>query len=76
MPLHGDSVFRAPAQGQGGTRSPKGRTREWVNTRTGEVQDVPIGIDPGWNHNTGVMGSTQKLNRLAEPALDPGLATG
>ena len=55
-----------------------GRTREWVNTRTGEVQDVPVGIDPGWNHNTGVMGSAQKLGRLIdrldEPGLDPGLA--
>lgn len=52
--------------------------RRWVNTRTGEVQSVQVGIDPGWNHNTGVMGSTQKLSRMAdrldEPALDPGLA--
>ena len=38
------------------------RTRPWVNTRTGEVQSVQAGINPGWNHNTGVMGSTQKLN--------------
>ena len=42
------------------------RTRPWVNKRTGEVQQVQVGIDPGWNHNTGVMGSTQKLNRLVE----------
>ena len=49
-----------------------------MNTRTGEVQNVPIGIDPGWNHNTGVMRSRTKLNRLIDrlddPQLDPGLA--
>lgn len=27
--------------------------REWVNKRTGEVEPVPQGIDPGWNYNPG-----------------------
>ena len=46
------------------------RTRPWVNDRTG--------IDSGWNHNTGLMASQQRLNRLVERlddrGLDPGLA--
>ena len=68
-----------------GPPSGSGRTREWVNTRTGEVQNVQIGIDPGWNHNTGIVRSRTRLNRLIErldlpvgqagdPGLDPGLA--
>jgi hypothetical protein len=28
-------------------------TREWTNRRTGEVMDVPTGIDPGWDYNPG-----------------------
>jgi uncharacterized protein with gpF-like domain len=28
-------------------------TREWVNKRTGEVETLPSGIDPGWNYNPG-----------------------
>lgn len=35
------------------SKSPKVKTREWVNPRTGEVIDVPEGIDPGWAYNPG-----------------------
>ena len=31
------------------------KTREWVNKRTGEVLQVPEGIDPGWDHNVGTV---------------------
>ncbi len=27
--------------------------REWVNPATGEVRQVPAGIDPGWDYNAG-----------------------
>lgn len=30
-----------------------GDTREYVNPRTGEVMDVPRGVDPGWAYNPG-----------------------
>ncbi|MCW5723452.1 MAG: hypothetical protein KIS81_00675 [Maricaulaceae bacterium] len=30
-----------------------GRTRPWLNRRTGEVIEVPANIDPGWAHNPG-----------------------
>lgn len=36
------------------TIAPKMKTRRLVNKRTGEVENVPIGIDPGWNYNMGL----------------------
>ncbi|MDA0148846.1 phage head morphogenesis protein [Vibrio sp. LaRot3] len=36
------------------TTAPKINTRKMVNKRTGEVEDVPEGIDPGWNYNPGI----------------------
>lgn len=43
--LQGDSdiKFEAPDDG----------TKEWMNKRTGEVETLPAGIDPGWNYNPG-----------------------
>lgn len=29
------------------------QTRKWVNKRTGEIHDVPVGIDPGFTYNVG-----------------------
>lgn len=34
-------------------KAPPIRRREWVNKRTGEVMQVPLGIDPGWDYNPG-----------------------
>jgi SPP1 gp7 family putative phage head morphogenesis protein len=33
--------------------APEVRTRQWVNRRTGEVSQVPVGIDPGFDYNFG-----------------------
>ncbi|MCG2732510.1 phage minor head protein [Pseudodesulfovibrio aespoeensis] len=38
------------------TTPPPPQTREWVNRRTGEVHQVPVGIDPGWDYNPGAVG--------------------
>ncbi len=35
------------------TQAPKIETRQWVNRRTGEVSQVPTGIDPGFDYNFG-----------------------
>lgn len=35
------------------TTAPKVENRDWVNKRTGEVETVPVGIDPGWDFNPG-----------------------
>ena len=32
------------------------RTRRWVNKRTGQVRQVPQGIDPGFDNNVGLAG--------------------
>jgi len=42
---------RAKAEGKG--TSPKDGSYQWVNKRTGEVHQVPNGIDPGWDYNVG-----------------------
>lgn len=46
-------------------QAPPIATREYVNKRTGEVMQVPVGIDPGWAYNPG---SGKQAN------LDAGLA--
>lgn len=43
-----------------------GGTYEWTNPRTGKVQQIPNGIDPGWNHNVGV----ERAKQLAKTAAD------
>lgn len=40
-------------------------TRAWVNKATGETRYVPVGIDPGWDHNPGKAGFAATLARLA-----------
>ncbi len=35
------------------SRRPDDGTREWTDPSTGEVKDVPNGIDPGWAYNPG-----------------------
>ena len=44
------------AERRGGvTPRPEVTTRAWTNPRTGEVRDVPVGIDPGWERNPGLL---------------------
>lgn len=45
------------------TEAPPIRYREWVNRRTGEVLNVPVGIDPGFDVNPG------KVRRAAADAI-------
>ncbi|MEG2004807.1 MAG: phage minor head protein, partial [Bilophila sp.] len=39
----------------------------WINPATGEVMDVPAGIDPGWAYNPG---NTDRAAQLARLAMD------
>lgn len=52
--------------------------RDWLNRRSGEVEQVPAGIDPGWAYNPGQAGArAAELKRLAESKLasaDPALS--
>lgn len=46
-------ISEAEAARRGVSKRPEVRRREFVNDRTGEVSNVPAGIDPGWNSNPG-----------------------
>lgn len=37
----------------GPDKAPPIKRREWVNKRTGEVMQIPLGIDPGFDYNPG-----------------------
>jgi len=48
---------------------------DWKNKRTGEIEKVPLGVDPGWGHNPGMLrdrtlsrGLNAALDRMPEPA--------
>lgn len=47
-------------------KAPSDGTRAWTNTRTGKVYQVPNGIDPGFDHNVGLIGRGAPLR-----AVDP-----
>jgi hypothetical protein len=55
------------------TKPPKTTHRTWTNKHTGETQQVPEGIDPGWQTNPGIdrerrlsRGLVEALGRLPE----------
>lgn len=57
------------------SESPPINKREWVNKRTGEIMQVPVGVDPGFDTNAGMARAahlqqvvTTKINR-ARPAI-------
>lgn len=50
---------------------PSLQTRPWLNQRTGEMVQVPLGIDPGFAHNVGRVG---KGFDLKDPTAIPELA--
>lgn len=63
-------------QGKVNTQAPPQNLREWVNERTGEVEQIPQGIDPGFNYNAGLTRGTamQKQVKSREKALQKTLA--
>ena len=56
--------------------SPKVVKKEWINKRTGAIEKVPVGIDPGWDHNPGKhrQESLDKLMAGKLKAADPMVA--
>ena len=40
-------------RGYAPTKRPAMPRRQWLNKRTGRVEGVPVGIDPGFQHNAG-----------------------
>ncbi|MCK2095636.1 phage minor head protein [Thauera aromatica] len=52
------------------TARPPVQTRAWLNKRTGEEMEVPVGIDPGFDYNVGVARArAAALEQLAEQKL-------
>ncbi len=44
---------RLIASGKVSITAPEDGTKQWINKRTGEVESLPEGIEPGWNYNPG-----------------------
>lgn len=47
------------------TEAPDDGTYQYASKRTGEVAEVPVGIDPGWDYNPGQAAWGQKLAETA-----------
>lgn len=47
----------------GADQAPQIETREWVDKKTGEVHQVPVGIDPGWDYNVGEQWLNPQTNK-------------
>ena len=70
------------AERRGGiSERPEVDTRSVVNRRTGEVREVPVGVDPGWDRNPGRLRleavervAAERLEGLSEVAADVALA--
>ena len=46
-------ISQREADKRGVSQSPKIKTIPWENKRTGKIENVPKGIDPGWDYNPG-----------------------
>jgi hypothetical protein len=59
------------------TEAPKIRMQNWENKRTGQIELVPEGIDPGWDTNPGKVRQQSALAMLTEKldaAVQPDIA--
>lgn len=50
----------------GVTERPKLVREPWRNKKTGKVEMVPKGIDPGWDYNPGAVTQAQRIKRIEE----------
>lgn len=70
-----DARLARPA-GDGGINyrdtPPPVETRRFVNRRTGEVTDVPVGIDPGWHTNPGLSRARTLVTQLRDTLDEAG----
>lgn len=52
------------AKREGISDAPPIKTRKWENARTGEIVNVPVGIDPGWDFNPGEVAHEEYSARI------------
>lgn len=45
------------------TTAPSDGYREWKNPSTGDVERVPVGVDPGWNYDKGASARGEQVNK-------------
>lgn len=45
--------------------------RDWTNRKTGKVERVPVGIDPGWDYNVGQAYTGKAVTMPADATLAP-----
>ncbi|MEN9544026.1 MAG: hypothetical protein RLZZ598_859 [Pseudomonadota bacterium] len=53
----------------GSDKAPPREEKNWLNRRTGQVESVPVGIDPGWQTNSGLLRDRTITGQL-QGALD------
>ncbi|WP_299734009.1 phage minor head protein [uncultured Endozoicomonas sp.] len=53
-------------KGKSHTEAPEIKRQEWTNNRTGEILEVPEGIDPGWDYNPGKGRLTQYKKQVKQ----------
>jgi hypothetical protein len=61
---------RLVGTGRYSEQAPATPTRQWVNKRTGEVERLPVGIDPGWDTNPGLISRQARALGHATEKLD------
>lgn len=61
-------LTHAQAEERGISASPDVPMQDVVNTRTGEVKRVPVGIDPGWERNPGAQRVQASIEMLSTKA--------
>lgn len=52
------------------TEAPPIETRRWVDKRSGEIHQIPVGIDPGFAYNVGQVNLAKKGELLLSKAID------
>ncbi|MBB4018224.1 hypothetical protein GGR16_003258 [Chelatococcus caeni] len=66
-------ITKAEAERRGGVAEPPaGRTETFRNRRTGEVTEVPEGVDPGWHTNPGKSRAATLMRRTTEALEEAG----
>ncbi|MBT2131217.1 phage minor head protein [Aliiroseovarius lamellibrachiae] len=73
---HVRQITKREAESRGVSESPEIPMRRVVNTRTGEIKEIPSGIDAGWEMNPGLYRQKRMAEFLAEKldAADPAIA--